>query len=130
MPFFPPGNSCYIDKFKETNLSTASETNEGKKTPVKRLRDSVYRPGKKRNASLLVFVVSDFVVENPQSLVMNFSEAAVELWRVKCRWHDAFPARKRLCSKRGPRDVHLNQSRHVIFVLVCVSFSLFLEKRT
>lgn len=70
-----------------------------------------------------VFVVSDLVVENPQSLMVNFYEAAVEIWRLKCRWHDAFPARKRLCSKCGPRDVQLNQSSHVIFVLMCVVFT-------
>lgn len=101
VPFFLQEIVVHIDQFKETNLSTASETNETK-IPLKRLRDSVYRPGKKRNASLLVFVVSDSVVERPRSLIMNFSEAAVELWRDKCRWKDAFPARTRLCPRCSP----------------------------
>lgn len=40
VPFFLQEIVVHIDKFKETNLSTASETNETK-IPVKRLRDGV-----------------------------------------------------------------------------------------
>lgn len=68
--------------------------------------------------------MSDFISENPQLRVERLWGSC---WTCKCRWHDAFPARKRLSAKSGLRDVHLYQSSLLISFLrvsFFVSFSL------